>query len=98
MVKTKSFGSYTWGQAWLGEAVLRLLLTQKRHTTKVLLSGFYISRGFHMTAATKVFPATLEKTETTTDFIPVALFSGVGLLLSLAVMILDQLSPAVEWF
>jgi hypothetical protein len=51
-----------------------------------------------MTAATKVLPATAAKTETTTDFISVALFSGVGLLLSLVVMILDQLSPAVEWF
>ena len=55
-----------------------------------------------MTAATKVLPATLEKTETktetTTNFVAVALFSGVGLLLSLAVLILDQLSPAVEWF
>ena len=51
-----------------------------------------------MAAATNVLPATVEKTETTTDFISVALFSSVGLLLSLAVMILDQLSPAVEWF
>jgi hypothetical protein len=70
--------------------------------TTILLSVFYIFRGFHMTAATKVLPATLEKTETktetSTDFIAVALFSGVGLVLSLAVLILDQLSPAVEWF
>jgi hypothetical protein len=55
-----------------------------------------------MTAATKVLPATSEKTEakteTTTDFIAVALFSGVGLLLSLAAVILDQLSPTVDWF
>jgi hypothetical protein len=53
-----------------------------------------------MTAATKVLPVIAAETETTTtiDFISVALFSGVGLLLSLAVVILDQLSPAVEWF
>jgi hypothetical protein len=62
--------------------------------------GFYVSRGFIMTAATKVLPVIAAKTETTTtiDFISVALFSGVGLLLSLAVVILDQLSPAFEWF
>jgi hypothetical protein len=48
--------------------------------------------------ATKVLPAIAAKNETTADFIPVALFSGVGLLLSLAVIILDGLSSAVEWF
>jgi hypothetical protein len=36
------------------------------------------------------------KTETS-DFISVAVFSGVGLLLSLAVIILDQISPS-QWF
>lgn len=74
--------------------------TQKRHTTKVLLSVFTVIQGVHMTAATKVLPVIAAKTETTItiDFISVALFSGVGLLLSLAVVILDQLSPAVEWF
>jgi hypothetical protein len=64
--------------------------------------NFCFPGGFHMTAATKVLPATSEKneakTETTTDFIAVALFSGVGLLLSLAAVILDQLSPTVDWF
>jgi hypothetical protein len=34
----------------------------------------------------------------TNHFISVALFSGVGLLLSLAVLILDQYATAVEWF
>jgi hypothetical protein len=47
-----------------------------------------------MTAATKVLPIT--KTEAS-DFVPVALFSGIGLLLSLAVMLADVFS-AVEWF
>ena len=47
-----------------------------------------------MTAATKVLP--VAKTETS-DFVPVALFSGIGLLLSLAVMLADVFS-AVEWF
>jgi hypothetical protein len=47
-----------------------------------------------MTVATKVLP--VSKTEAS-DFVPVALFSAVGLLLSLAVMLADVFS-AVEWF
>ena len=47
-----------------------------------------------MTVATKVLPLT--KTEAS-DFVPVALFSGVGLLISLAVMLADVIST-VEWF
>ena len=47
-----------------------------------------------MTVVTKVLP--LSKTEAS-DFVPVALFSAVGLLLSLAVMLADVFS-AVEWF
>ena len=43
---------------------------------------------------------TIAKVETkfdARDFVGVALFSGIGLLLSLAVLILDQISPG-EWF
>jgi hypothetical protein len=51
-----------------------------------------------MTVATKVLPRASVSTKTETfDFIPVALFSSVGLLLSLAIMILDMFS-SVEWF
>ena len=47
-----------------------------------------------MTLATKVLP--VSKTEAS-DFVPVALFSGIGLLLSLVVMLADVFS-APEWF
>ena len=47
-----------------------------------------------MTVAAKVLPIT--KTEAS-DFVPVALFSGIGLLLSLVVMLADVFS-APEWF
>jgi hypothetical protein len=47
-----------------------------------------------MTVATKVL--SVSKTEAS-DFVSVALFSGVGLLLSLVVMLVDVFS-AVVWF
>jgi len=47
-----------------------------------------------MSLATKVLP--VSKTEAS-DFVPVALFSGIGLLLSLVVMLADVFS-APEWF
>jgi hypothetical protein len=51
-----------------------------------------------MAAATKELPrASIAAKTETNDFISVAVFSGVGLLLSLAVIILDQISPG-EWF
>lgn len=51
-----------------------------------------------MAVATKVLPhaSILAKTQTS-DFFSIAVFSGVGLLFSLAVLILDQISPG-EWF
>ncbi len=68
--------------------------THKGHTYKEL----NYPRGDDMTVATKVLPRASISTETATfDFIPVALFSSVGLLLSLAIMILDMFS-SVEWF
>lgn len=51
-----------------------------------------------MAAATKVLPHASNPAKTeTSDFISVAVFSGLGLLLSLAVIILDQISPG-QWF
>jgi hypothetical protein len=52
-----------------------------------------------MTAAiARIFPrASAASVANIDSFITVALFSGLGLLLSLAVLILDQYSP-VEWF
>jgi hypothetical protein len=52
-----------------------------------------------MTAAiARIFPrASLASVASIDSFITVALFSGLGLLLSLTVLILDQYSP-VEWF
>jgi hypothetical protein len=54
-------------------------------------------------AATKAVSSTdkiIEKVEAkagVSDLVSVALFSGVGLLVSLAIVILDQLTPG-EWF
>ena len=53
-------------------------------------------------AAAKVVSSTdtTEKIETkagVSEFVGVALFSGIGMLLSLAVVILDQLTPG-DWF
>jgi hypothetical protein len=53
-----------------------------------------------MTVATRVLPSISAETETKTEtsgLIPVALFSGAGLLISLGVMLLDMFS-SVEWF
>jgi hypothetical protein len=51
-----------------------------------------------MAVATKVLPhASIPAKTEMSDFISVAVFSGVGLLLSLAVIILDQISPS-QWF
>ncbi len=52
-----------------------------------------------MTVATKVLPRASISTKTGTfdSIIPVTLFSSLGLLLSLAIMILDMFS-SVEWF
>ena len=49
-----------------------------------------------MTVATRVLPSIAAKTETS-GLIPVDLFSGAGLLISLGVMLLDMFS-SVEWF
>jgi hypothetical protein len=51
-----------------------------------------------MVEATEVAPIVAAQAKASTGgFVPVALFCGVGLLLSLAVLILDQYVPG-DWF
>jgi hypothetical protein len=51
-----------------------------------------------MIEATEIAPIAAAQAETSTDgFVPVATFCGLGLLLSLAVLILDRYVPG-DWF
>ncbi|MEH2477541.1 hypothetical protein V1282_000898 [Nitrobacteraceae bacterium AZCC 2146] len=51
-----------------------------------------------MVEATEIAPIVVAQAKASTSgFVPVAIFCGVGLLLSLAVLILDQYAPG-DWF